>query len=201
MYQTDHSSEAIDDEQQIVLRATNGDAEAFTILYERYVHRIYNYLFYRTGNALEAEDLTARVFYRALGRIASYRHKGIPFSAWLYRIAHNLVANWYRDNSRKREVPLEEHGQMRTHVEHPEVTIMQNFDNEKLIKAIRKLSPDRQQLIILKFVEHMSNAEIAVIMRRSEGAIKSFYHRTLIALRDEVHRIEEAQEKHVKKRD
>jgi RNA polymerase sigma-70 factor (ECF subfamily) len=171
-------------------KAVAGDTEAFSIIYEKYVGRIYNYLYYRTGNSFEAEDLTARVFFRAFGHIGQYNNKGIPFSAWLYRIAHNLVANWYRDNSRKREVPLEDYGHIQSHHEHPETSIIQNYENEGLMKAIRTLPPDRQQLIILKFVEHLSNAEIAVIMRRSEGAIKSFYHRTLLALREEMSKIE-----------
>ncbi len=167
-------------------RATAGDPEGFSVLYERYVTRIYNYIYYRTGNASEAEDLTARVFHRALGRIHSYQNKGFPFSAWLYRIAHNLVANWHRDNSRRREVPLDDHLNLVQRAEHPEQALVINQELENLLVVIRKLSPERQQLVILKFVERMSNAEIAVIMGRSEGAIKSLYHRTLLSLRDEI---------------
>src|SRR5512139_2143557 len=89
-------------------RAIQGDSEAFGALYERYVGRIYNYIYYRTGNTYEAEDLTERVFFRALRHIGNYDHRGLPFSAWLYRIAHNLVANWHRDNSRRKEVPLDD---------------------------------------------------------------------------------------------
>jgi len=85
-----------------VRRAAEGDQEAFAVLYERYVTRIYNYIYYRTGSAHDAEDLTARVFFRAMSNMKNYRDRGAPFSAWLYRIAHNLVANWYRDNSRRK---------------------------------------------------------------------------------------------------
>jgi RNA polymerase sigma-70 factor (ECF subfamily) len=178
------------DDGDIIARAIDGDTDAFSIIYEKYVGRIYNYLYYRTGSSFEAEDLTARVFFRAFGHIGQYNNKGIPFSAWLYRIAHNLVANWYRDNSRKREVPLEDYAHIHSNHEHPEVSMVQKYENEGLMSAIRKLPPDRQQLIILKFVEHLSNAEIAVIMRRSEGAIKSFYHRTLLSLREEMGKID-----------
>lgn len=166
--------------------ATQGDTEAFGILYERYVDRIYNYIFYRTGSALDAEDLTARVFYRAMGHIGSYRDQGVPFSAWLYRIAHNLVANWHRDNSRRKEVPLEDHVGLMQHSEPPEASLVQSQEAEKLFAAVRKLPSERQLLVILKFVEHLSNAEIAEIMGRSEGAIKSLYHRTLLSLRDKL---------------
>lgn len=172
-------------EENILTRAAQGDGEAFGALYERYVGRIYNYIYYRTGNAYDAEDLTARVFYRAMRHIGNYRDRGLPISAWLYRIAHNLVANWHRDNSRRKEIPLEEGMQGRNTPSHPEVDLLQGEERERLMRVIRRLTPERQQLLILKFVEHMSNAEIGQIMGRSEGAVKSLYHRTLLALRDE----------------
>jgi RNA polymerase sigma-70 factor, ECF subfamily len=188
-----HSNEPLSadmPEDEAVRLASTGDAEAFSMLYERFVTRIYNYIFYRTGNPHEAEDLTARVFHRALHHIGHYDNRGVPFSAWLYRIAHNLVANWHRDNSRRREVPLEDYTQQPHRSIAPEASVVNSQELEDLLKAIRYLSPDRQQLLILKFVEGMSNAEVAVIMMRSEGAIKSLYHRTLLALRDEMQRMD-----------
>jgi RNA polymerase sigma-70 factor, ECF subfamily len=172
------------DEDAIIL-AAKGDPDAFGVLYERYVNRIYNYIFYRTGNSFDAEDLTARVFYRAINHIGRYRDMGVPFSAWLYRIAHNLVANWHRDNNRRQEVPLEDIALLEHKGDPPETALVINQEMEGLLKQIRSLSSERQQLIILKFVEGLSNAEIGVIMGRSEGAVKSLYHRTLLALRDE----------------
>ena len=174
----------------VLERAIQGDPDAFSALYECYVDRIYNYIYYRTGNHFDAEDLTARVFHRALGHIQSYNNRGVPFSAWLYRIAHNLVANWYRDRGRRREVPLEDYISPAERSEHLETSLVRNQENERLFKAIRKLPMDRQHLLVLKFVERLSNAEVAVIMRRSEGAIKSLYHRTLLALRNELKKME-----------
>lgn len=174
-------------DDQALAGAVQGDSEAFSALYERYVNRIYSYIFYRTGNANDAEDLTARVFHRALGNIGRYRDMGVPFSAWLYRIAHNLVANWHRDNSRRQEVNLDDNaGKLSHFIPHPESELVNTQEMENLLLAIRKLNPERQQLVILKFVERLSNAEIATIMGRSEGAIKSLYHRTLLALREEI---------------
>jgi RNA polymerase sigma-70 factor (ECF subfamily) len=86
----------------VLQQAIQGEQEAFGLLYERYVERIYSYIFYRTGNTYDAEDLTEKVFFRAMHHISTYRNQGLPFSAWLYRIAHNLVANWHRDNSRRK---------------------------------------------------------------------------------------------------
>ena len=176
---------------ELLARAAQGDGEAFGALYERYVTRIYNYIFYRTGHVFEAEDLTARVFQRASNHIGNYRNMGVPFSAWLYRIAHNLVANWYRDNQRRQELPLDNVDQWQHKSEHLETMMVHNQEMENLLKHIRELSPERQQLIILKFVEGLSNTEVGTIMGRSEGAIKSLYHRTLLSLREELEKGEE----------
>ena len=173
----------VDDEIALV-QAGEGDREAFGVLYERYVGRIYNYIYYRTGNQSDAEDLTARVFIRAMHHISTYENRGLPFSAWLYRIAHNLVANWHRDNSRRPEISLDD-GVIVPHSgqEHPEHVILKAEEHERLLRLIRHLPPDRQQLLILKFIDHLSNAEIGQIMGKTEGAVKSLYHRTLLTLR------------------
>jgi RNA polymerase sigma-70 factor (ECF subfamily) len=173
-------------EEETLASALRGDKDAFGILYERYVDRIFNYIYYRTGNVHDAEDLTARVFYRALNHIQNYTDRGLPFSAWLYRIAHNLVANWHRDRSRHQEIPLAEAPTLRYKGTAPETAVVQTQDQEALLRIIRHLPRERQHLLILKFVEHLSNAEIGQIMGRSEGAIKSLYHRTLLALRDDL---------------
>lgn len=173
-------------DETILAQAAQGDSEAFGMLYERYVERIYNYIYYRTGNVYDAEDLTEKVFFRALRHIGNYHDRGLPFSAWLYRIAHNLVANWHRDNSRRKEIPLDDGIMGPQHGEQPEHELLVSEEREHLMHVIRSLPPDRQQLLILKFVEHMSNAEIGQIMKRTEGAVKSLYHRTLLAIRDEL---------------
>ena len=173
------------DEQTLTL-AVKGDQQAFGVLYERYVGRIYNYIYYRTGNVYDAEDLTERVFFRALRHIGSYNNRGLPFSAWLYRIAHNLVANWHRDNSRRKEIPLEEGILPPFHGVHPEAFLLQTEEQDRLLRVVRCLPAERQQLLILKFVDHLSNAEIGLIMGRTEGAVKSLYHRTLLTIRDDL---------------
>ena len=173
-------------DNDVLAKAVQGDQEAFGVLYERYVGRIYNYVYYRTGNHHDAEDLTARVFFRAIRGINHYEDRGLPISAWLYRIAHNLVANWHRDKSRRPEILLEDGIGFHIPLEHPETALMQDEEREHLMEIIRKLPSERQQLLILKFVDHLSNAEIGQIMGRTEGAIKSLYHRTLLTLRDDL---------------
>ena len=170
------------DEEALIEQAKTAP-EAFGQLYERHVEQVYNYIYYRVGNHQDAEDLTAKVFYKALNHIPHYTQRGIPFIAWLYRIARNLVANWYRDNSRPMvaidKVVLAGDGRKTPH----RVAELTN-EREILLAAIHKLPPERQQLLTLKFIEKMSNADIGRIMGRSEGAIKSLYHRTLVSLKE-----------------
>lgn len=174
------------DDDAIVALATQGDRHAFGELYDRYIEQIYNYVYYRTSDPDDAEDLTERVFLRAIRHIENYEDRGYPISAWLYRIAHNLVANWYRDHSRREEVPLESVAfSLEFTGEHPEPSVLKEEECRHLLEIIHQLPEDRQQLLILKFVERLTNAEIGEIMDRTEGAIKSLYHRTLVALRQE----------------
>jgi RNA polymerase sigma-70 factor (ECF subfamily) len=174
-----------DQDEAALIELARTDKEAFGQLYERYHDRIYNYVYYRTGNNDDAADLTAKVFMRAMQHISNYEDKGVPFSAWLYRIAHNLVANWHRDNSRRQILSLDDITHWRVTDDSPEFATQLIEDKEILLATVRRLPADRQELLTLKFVENLSNAEIGDIMGRSEGAIKSLYHRTLLALRDD----------------
>jgi RNA polymerase sigma-70 factor (ECF subfamily) len=113
-------------EEDVLTRASQGDRDAFGLLYERYIDRIFNYVYYRTGNLHDAEDLTARVFQRAMNHIQSYTDRGVPFSAWLYRIAHNLVANWHRDRSRRQEIPISDVPVLPSKGDHPEKNLVRS---------------------------------------------------------------------------
>jgi len=104
----DRGDDMHEESDSALIARTQEDTEAFGLLYERYVGRIYNYIYYRTGNHQDAEDLAARTFYQALRHISRYVDRGAPFSAYLYRIAHNAVANWHRDRSRRQIVSLDE---------------------------------------------------------------------------------------------
>lgn len=188
----------IDSDESALIEQAKTDKDAFGLLYERYYTRIYNYVYYRTGNPADAEDLTAKIFIRAMNHIGRYEDKGVPFSAWLYRIAHNLVANWHRDNSRRQIISIDDVVHWRVTEDSPEFATQLMEDKAALITAIRRLPADRQELLILKFVERLSNAEVGEIMGRSEGAVKSLYHRTLLALREDFE--QEAKEKEGKRR-
>lgn len=173
------------DESALIERAKDNQ-EAFGQLYERYSQRIYQYIYYRTGSEPDAEDLAAKTFMRAWQHMGTYDDRGVPFSAWLYRIAHNLVANWHRDRSRRKIISLDDLGRWQVNEDGPEAAALFAEDKAALLRAVRRLPADRQELLSLKFVEHLSNAEIGSVMGRSEGAVKSLYHRTLMTLRDEL---------------
>jgi RNA polymerase sigma-70 factor, ECF subfamily len=174
-----------EEEAALVARAKS-DAQVFGQLYELHVRRIYSYVYYRTGNHHDAEDLTARVFFRALEHVGRYQERGAPFSAWLYRIAHNAVANWHRDKRWNQTVALEDLAGQLEQGDDPFRIAERSEVQAQLLRLVRHLPPERQQLLVLKFVERYSNQEIGEIMGRTEGAIKSLYHRTLTALRKEL---------------
>ncbi len=179
-------------EDRELVALAKDDAEAFGELYARYVKKMYSYIFHRTGNTQDAEDLTAKVFIRAYSHIGNYVDRGAPFQAWLYRIAHNLVANWHRDQARRKIIALDDYVAHSLQSEAPERLAEDVEERDQLMESVRRLPEERQQLLLLKFIEQLSNAEIGEIMGRTEGAIKSLYHRTLLALRDDMQRAPEA---------
>jgi RNA polymerase sigma-70 factor (ECF subfamily) len=175
----------LESDAQIVAQARQ-DSNAFGLLYERYVDRIYAYIYHRVGNAQDAEDLTARTFYRALDNLAGYEDRGLPFAAWLFRIAHNLVANWHRDRGRRRFLSLDRIWFHRSETDDPENELEKKETHAALWTAINRLPADRRDLLIYKFSSRLSNVEIGQLMDKSEGAIKSLYFRTLASLRKEL---------------
>lgn len=183
------------DDRELVKLAKE-DKGAFGELYERYMPKMYNYIYYRTSNQHDAEDLTARVFFRAMSHIGGYVDKGLPFQAWLYRIAHNLVANWRRDQGRRKIIALDDYVTHSLKSQAPDRLAEERDEQEQLMEAVHRLPEDRQQLLLLKFIDQLSNAEIGEVMNRTEGAVKSLYHRTLLALRDEL----QMKERHVRSR-
>jgi len=172
-------------EGDLISQASEGNAEAFGVLYEKYIGQIYNYIYFRTSNGKDAEDICSRVFLRALNHIEKYEDRGYPFSAWLYRIAHNLVVNWYRDSDRSDETSLADQYPTPVIEGSVEERIEKKDESERLMSIINDLPEDRKELLILKHVEELTNTEIGQIMDRTEGAIKALYHRTLESLRDD----------------
>jgi len=170
-------------DETILVEQAKQDPEAFGELYERNVDRIYHYIYYRIGNAEDAEDLTARTFYQALDNIHRYVEKGVPFIAWLYRIAHNLVANYHRARGRWKVASLDELEISAPPAERPDRAAETDERLRALWSAIYRQPEERQRLLIMKFADRLSNQEIGRLMGRTESSIKSLYFRTLKSLR------------------
>ncbi len=173
-------------EEAALVERAKADPAAFGILYERYIDRVYAYIYHRVGNAQDTEDLTARTFYRALDKLHTYEDRGLPFSAWLFRIAHNLVANWHRDRGRRRFLSLDKLWSHSKEGDTPEEQIEREENQAALWDAIDRLPEERRNLLLYKFGSRLSNLEIGELLQKSESAIKSLYFRTLATLRKEL---------------
>lgn len=168
-----------EDERILVRRARDGNANAFGELYERHLDRVYRYVFYRVGSPVEAEDLTEQVFLKAWEAIARYDDRGLPFTAWLYRMAHNLVIDYYR--TRRPDVALDE-ALDRAAQDDPSAETEANLEAAEVRAAIGDLNPEQQQVLILRFIEGLGHDQVATILGKTEGATRVLQHRALAAL-------------------
>jgi RNA polymerase sigma-70 factor (ECF subfamily) len=177
--------ESMDHVRQLVARAQQGDREALEELYLIHFDRIYSYLHMTVGNKHDAEDLTTQTFLKMLESIGKFRWQSAPFSAWLFRIAHNLSMDHFR--ARRRWQPEEEVPEPAGSEEpSAELEAMQSIGRQSILELIDKLSPEQQQVLTLKFVFNFANADVAKILDKTEGAIKSLQHRALASLQKQL---------------
>jgi RNA polymerase sigma-70 factor (ECF subfamily) len=171
--------------RDLVARGQQGDRAALEELYLIHFDRIYSYLHVSVGNRHDAEDLTTQTFLKMLEKIGSFKWQSAPFSAWLFRIAHNLAMDHFR--SRRRWQPEEEVPEPPGEEEpSAELVAMKTIGRESMLKLIERLSPEQQQVLTLKFVFNLPNAEVAAILDKTEGAIKSLQHRALVSLQKQI---------------
>jgi len=168
----------------LVTLAQQGDAEAFGQVYDRYVGQIYRYLYYRVGTHALAEDLTSETFLRALKRIDSFTYTGKDIGAWFTTIARNLVTDHVKSSRFRLEVSTADmldadHGD-----DGIESQVLDRLQNAALLDAVRRLRPDQQECIVLRFLQGLSVAETAEVMGRSSGAVKQLQLRAVRALAD-----------------
>ena len=179
------STESHRSEEDLVRRAKQQDQEAFTRLYEDYFDKIYRYIVIKVGNETEAEDMTQQVFLNALQSISSFKWQGVPFSAWLYRIAHNQVVDHLRKKT-KRPATFEDppiYVSDGNKYSDPQKMTEHNMNMEQLVSASEQLTEAQREVISLRFTSDLSTAEVAKIMGKSEGAIKALQHSAIVALR------------------
>ena len=177
--------ESTDHIRKLVDRAQKGDRSALEELYLIHFDRIYSYLHVSVGNRHDAEDLTTQTFLKMLESIGRFRWQSAPFSAWLFRIAHNLAMDHFR--ARKRVQPEEEVPEpLDSEEPSAELEAMQSIGRQSMLELIDKLSPEQQQVLTLKFVFNFPNADVAKILDKTEGAIKSLQHRALASLQKQL---------------
>src|SRR3989338_7557169 len=163
-------------EEYLVKKAINRDSEAFGSLYDHYLPAIYRFILLKTGNKVTTEDLAHQVFLSAWQNIENYQAKGFPFSSWLYRIANNAVIDYYRTDKKHLSLDNIEEAAAGNNLEEK---IDQRFELNLVRTAIKELPDEQQTIIIMKFVEDLTNKEIAVALGKSEGAVKTAQHRSI----------------------
>jgi len=171
----------VQDEKGVVERAKKGDQNAFAQIYEEYFDRIYRYIAVRLGDRTEAEDLTEQVFLNTLESIKSFKWKGTPFSAWLFRIAHNQIVDYHRKMSKRQNLPLDEailSGGVDT-----AAAAELNLKMDDLKVAMTKLTDLQRQVIVLRFTSGLSIMETAKSLGKKDGAVKALQHSAVAALR------------------
>lgn len=167
--------------EELVRKSQKGDSKAFAELYDVFVPQIYKYIYYKVKKE-DVEDLTETLFLKAWENIRMYKKRSkTNFRSWIYRIAHNLVVDHYRLS--REHVPLDTDILSAGGDSNPKETAHEKLNNENLKKAITKLKKPYQQIIILKFINELSNREISVILKKSEGNVRILQFRALKALR------------------
>jgi RNA polymerase sigma-70 factor (ECF subfamily) len=169
------------DIEKLVDRAKNGDGEAFGGLYDLYVDRVYRHIYYRVSNSADAEDLTQQVFIKAWQAVGKYKKSGSSFFAWLIKISHNLIIDFYR--ARKSEAHIDFDIVATRPETDPAHLAEAQFNQQEVRQAISKLNSDQQKVILMRYIEDFSYAEIAAALGKNEGAIRVILHRGLAKLK------------------
>lgn len=170
-------------ESHYLQRAKAYDVAALAALYDHYEAKIYSYIYHRVGSQSVAQDLTSQVFLRVLESIQTDRAWETSFSGWLYRIAHNLVIDFYRRRGRTAQVSLDDMTEMQSRIEGPEIAAERALAAERLRVAINRLTEEQAQVVTLRFLEGLSITEVADNMGKTEGAIKALQYRAVMSLR------------------
>lgn len=170
------------------VRAAQGDRRAFDRLYRRYLDRVYSYAFYQLGDHHEAEDATERTFLAALRGLDRFSDQGATFRAWLFRIAHNTIANAHRSRHRRRTQPITDADHPAAPGADPAGVVVRADAGRALRDAVARLPDDRRQVVVLRFVDELSAREIGAVLDRSEGAVRVLLHRALRDLGRELER-------------
>jgi RNA polymerase sigma-70 factor (ECF subfamily) len=173
----------VQDEESTARGLQKRDPEAWAEVYEKYFSRVYRYIALRVGDKTEAEDLAGQVFLKALESISSFKWRGVPVSAWLFRIAHNQVIDYRRTSKAKLHSPLDESLMSNDDDIDPVLEAERNLDVHRVVQAVGLLTQAQRDVIELRFAGELSTAEVAKVLGKSQGAVKVLQHSALVALR------------------
>ncbi len=171
------------DDISLLKSAQAGNAEAFGALYERYAPAVFRYLAAHLSSGLDAEDLTTDVFLRAWQSLPNYHERGVPFLAFLLRIARNAVIDQYRRNRSGQSYPTDLEPTLEDEAPGPAESLVQQLERQEMAQVLARLNEDYRTVLVLRFINGLSPQETAQVMKRSAGAVRVLQHRALSALR------------------
>jgi RNA polymerase sigma-70 factor, ECF subfamily len=175
----------LEGEKKLIEAAGRGEKTSFTKLYDYYMPAIYRFIYVKVSHRHIAEDLTHEVFLSAWQNLPRYRHKGFPFSSWLYKLARNRVIDHYRGLKPSTDIENINPEELKINSV-IESTLDDDFQFQLVKSAIQALKPDQQDVLIMKFIEDLSHKEIALTLKKSEGAIRLIQHRAIQELKKQL---------------
>lgn len=179
-YPTSAPRPSLDEEARLIRLAQTGDSEAFAVLYQAYVQAVHRFVLLRVGDGTLAEDMTADIFMRAIDGLPRYSHRGLPFGAWLFRIARDRVVDYYRQSARRPTANLDD--SLASELPGPSLLAESAEMTVALRMALEQLTDEQRDVIQLRFMEDWSLEETAQVMNKSANAIKALQHRALNTL-------------------
>jgi RNA polymerase sigma-70 factor (ECF subfamily) len=168
---------------QLIIDAQNGDSGAFGQLYELYAESIFRFIYAHVDDRLDAEDLTEEVFFRTWRKLSGFKHQGVPFVAFLFRVARNALVDHYRRTSRSRQQLSLEDDLVSDSQPDPGDLAAASMEREEIREILGELREDYKAVLLLRFMGGLTPEETAEVMGKSAGAVRVLQHRTLAALR------------------
>lgn len=170
------------DLEDLGARAKRHEPLAFAQIFDHFFERLRRYAYYQTGDIDRAEDIAADVIKTALEKIDSFDDRGGMLGAWLYGIARNLVARYFAEQGRSREVRFDDAGQLRSG-DRTEESVLAGLSHQELYEAVSRLPSEQREVIILRYVEGYRSKEVALIMGKKPGAVRGVQHRAILSLK------------------
>jgi RNA polymerase sigma-70 factor (ECF subfamily) len=171
------------DDAELVKRAQQGNNNAIGVLYDRHQPHIYRFVWSRVRHQQMAEDMTGEIFTRMVTNLSGYQDTGIPFRAWLYRIARNLIVDHFRQHGERLPLPLDVAENVTEETDSMDVLLQRKITVEYVEQALDQIDPEQREVVVMRFLVGLPLKEVALSLNKSVPAVKSLQHRGLAALR------------------